>query len=136
MEVFVKSLDQMWETFQEIWPCLLLSVVISAAMRRYVNGARVNQWLQKYRSTSIVAATSVAVSTPLCSCGGGIAVSLSMMAASIPWGPHDDASACSYSFYVSYSDGTCRLDVQETGSVDLPRQYGDRTLDLLCYQNA
>lgn len=87
MEVFVKSLEQMWETFQEIWPYLLLSVVISAGMRRYVTGVRINQWLQKYRSTSIVAATSVAVSTPLCSCGGGIAVALSMMAASIPWGP-------------------------------------------------
>ena len=87
MEVFVKSLDQVWETFQEIWPYLLLSVVISAAMRRYVTGVRINQWLRKYRSTSIVAATSVAVSTPLCSCGGGIAVALSMMAVSIPWGP-------------------------------------------------
>lgn len=87
MEVVLKSLDQVWETFQEIWPYLLLSLLISAAMRRYVNGVRINQWLQKYRSTSVIAATSVAVSTPLCSCGGGIAIALSMMAASIPWGP-------------------------------------------------
>jgi uncharacterized membrane protein YraQ (UPF0718 family) len=47
----------------------------------------VNRWLQKYHRTSIIAATGVAVSTPLCSCGGGIAVALSMMALSIPWGP-------------------------------------------------
>jgi uncharacterized membrane protein YraQ (UPF0718 family) len=56
-------------------------------MRRYVSAERVNRWLQKYHRTSIIAATGVAVSTPLCSCGGGIAVALSMIAVSIPWGP-------------------------------------------------
>jgi uncharacterized membrane protein YraQ (UPF0718 family) len=66
---------------------LLASVFISAAMRRYVSAERVNRWLQKYHRTSIIAATGVAVSTPLCSCGGGIAVALSMIAVSIPWGP-------------------------------------------------
>lgn len=87
MDVVLNSLEQVWEIFREIWPYLLLSVFISSAMRRYVSGERINRWLQKYHSTSIVATTSVAVSTPLCSCGGGIAVALSMMAASIPWGP-------------------------------------------------
>ena len=87
MDVVLHSLEQVWDIFREIWPYLLLSVLISSAMRRYVSGERINRWLQKYRSTSIVAATSVAVLTPLCSCGGWIAVALSMMAASIPWGP-------------------------------------------------
>ncbi|HEX6479288.1 MAG TPA: permease [Ktedonobacteraceae bacterium] len=82
-----QSLTEVWETFRVVWPYLLLSVFISAAMRRYVSADRVNRWLQKYHSASIIATTSVAVSTPLCSCGGGIAVALSMMAASIPWGP-------------------------------------------------
>lgn len=87
MEVLLTSLEQVWETFQAIWPYLLVSVLLSAAMRRYINAERINHWLQKYHRTSIVATTGVAISTPLCSCGGGIAVALSMMAASIPWGP-------------------------------------------------
>jgi uncharacterized membrane protein YraQ (UPF0718 family) len=78
---------QVWDTFRAIWPYLLVSVCISAAMRRYVSAERVNRWLQKYHRTSIIAATGVAISTPLCSCGGGIAVALSMIAVSVPWGP-------------------------------------------------
>ncbi len=87
MTPLVVSVGQVWDTFRAIWPYLLASVFISAAMRRYVSAERVNRWLQKYHRTSIIAATGVAVSTPLCSCGGGIAVALSMIAASIPWGP-------------------------------------------------
>ena len=87
MSILVVVAFQVWDTFRAIWPYLLASVFISAAMRQYVSAERVNQWLQKYHRTSIIAATGVAVSTPLCSCGGGIAVALSMMAVSIPWGP-------------------------------------------------
>ena len=87
MTLLVVSAGQVWETFRAIWPYLLASVFISAAMRRYVSAERVNRWLQKYHRTSIIAATGVAISTPLCSCGGGIAVALSMIAVSIPWGP-------------------------------------------------
>lgn len=87
MNILFVSAGQVWDTFRAIWPYLLASVFISAAMRRYVSADRVNRWLQKYHRTSIIAATGVAVSTPLCSCGGGIAVALSMMAVSIPWGP-------------------------------------------------
>src|SRR5260221_476928 len=86
MNILFVSAGQVWDTFRAIWPYLLASVFISAAMRRYVSAERVNRWLQKYHRTSIIAATGVAVSTPLCSCGGGIAVALSMMAVSIPWG--------------------------------------------------
>lgn len=85
MEIVLKTLDQIWETFREIWPYLLLSVLISAAMRRSINGEHIRAWLQKHQRTSIASATSIAVATPLCSCGGGIAVALSMMAASLPW---------------------------------------------------
>ena len=87
MNILFVSAGQVWDTFRAIWPYLLASVFISAAMRCYVSTERVNHWLQKYHRTSIIAATGVAVSTPLCSCGGGIAVALSMMAVSIPWGP-------------------------------------------------
>ncbi len=87
MTILIISAGQVWDTFRAIWPYLLASVFISAAMRRYVSAERVNRWLQKYHRTSIIAATGVAVSTPLCSCGGGIAVALSMIAVSIPWGP-------------------------------------------------
>lgn len=87
MTILIVTASQVWDTFRAIWPYLLASVFISAAMRRYVSAERVNRWLQKYHRTSIIAATGVAVSTPLCSCGGGIAVALSMIAVSIPWGP-------------------------------------------------
>ncbi len=87
MNILFVTAFQVWDTFHAIWPYLLASVFISAAMRRYVSAERVNRWLQKYHRTSIIAATGVAVSTPLCSCGGGIAIALSMIAVSIPWGP-------------------------------------------------
>ncbi len=87
MTILIISAGQVWDTFRAIWPYLLASVFISAAMGRYVSAERVNRWLQKYHRTSIIAATGVAVTTPLCSCGGGIAVALSMIAVSIPWGP-------------------------------------------------
>lgn len=87
MNILIVTASQVWDTFRAIWPYLLASVFISAAMRRYVSAERVNRWLQKYHRTSIMAATGVAISTPLCSCGGGIAVALSMIAVSIPWGP-------------------------------------------------
>lgn len=87
MEIVLKALDQVWETFREVWPYLLISVLIAAVMRCYVDLRHISRWLQKYRAASIFASTSVAVSTPLCSCGGGLAVALSMMAASLPWGP-------------------------------------------------
>ena len=87
MNILFVSAFQVWDTFRAIWPYLLASVFISAAMRRYISAERVNRWFQKFHRTSIIAATGVAVSTPLCSCGGGIAVALSMMAVSIPWGP-------------------------------------------------
>ena len=87
LSLLADSLTEVWRTFQVVWPYLLLSVFISSAMRRYVRAERVNRLLQKYHRTSIIATTSIAVSTPLCSCGGGIAVALSMMAASLPWGP-------------------------------------------------
>ena len=87
MTPLVVTAFQVWDTFRAMWPYLLASVFIAAAMRRYVSAERVNRWLQKYHRTSIIAATGVAISTPLCSCGGGIAVALSMIAVSIPWGP-------------------------------------------------
>src|SRR5260221_4244700 len=86
MNILFVSAGQVWDTFRAIWPYLLASVFISAAMRRYVSAERVNRWLQKYHRTSIIAATGVAVSTPLCSCGGGVALALSMMVGSLPWG--------------------------------------------------
>jgi uncharacterized membrane protein YraQ (UPF0718 family) len=87
MEIVLKALDQVWETVREIWPYLLLSVLMAAAMRCYIDLQHISRWLQKYRAASVFASTSVAVSTPLCSCGGGLAIALSMMAASLPWGP-------------------------------------------------
>src|SRR2546425_13247825 len=40
----------------------------------------------------------------------------------------DGFSGCSHALNVSDSGGTCRLDVQETRSVHLPREYGARAL--------
>jgi uncharacterized membrane protein YraQ (UPF0718 family) len=71
MEIVLKALDQVWETVREIWPYLLLSVLMAAAMRCYIDLQHISRWLQKYRAASVFASTSVAVSTPLCSCGGG-----------------------------------------------------------------
>lgn len=84
--LLLTTLMQVGATFARNWPYLLLAVLISAAMKLYINRDQMARWLHRYRKGSVWAATGVAVATPLCSCGS-MALILGMMASAMPWAP-------------------------------------------------
>jgi uncharacterized membrane protein YraQ (UPF0718 family) len=86
LDLAVNSIEQVWLTLLHNWPYLLVSVVIAALLKLYVDIEKVAVFLKRNRSAGVVAATTVAVATPLCSCGT-TAVVLGMMANMMPWAP-------------------------------------------------
>lgn len=80
------TLAQVWHTFTGNWPFLLISAVIAAGMKVHVDQRQVAAYLRQHRPGGVLAATAVAVGTPLCSCGT-TAVVLGMMAGLLPWAP-------------------------------------------------
>src|SRR5512136_2381995 len=82
----IKSIEQVWLSLQHNWPFLVLSVVIATALKLFIDNAQVSAFLGRHRRAGVVAATTAAVATPLCSCGT-TAVVLGMMASTMPWAP-------------------------------------------------
>jgi uncharacterized protein len=74
------------ETFSHNWYLLLLSIVISAALKLYVDQEAVGSFLRRNSKNSVLVSTAAAVATPFCSCGT-TAVILGMIASTIPWAP-------------------------------------------------
>jgi uncharacterized membrane protein YraQ (UPF0718 family) len=74
------------ETFSSNWYLLLLSIVISAALKFYVDQDSIARFLRRNTRNSVLMATGIAVGTPFCSCGT-TAVVLGMMASTVPWAP-------------------------------------------------
>ena len=74
------------ETFSHNWFLLLISIVISAALKLYVDQDAIARFLRRNTRNSVLISTGVAVATPFCSCGT-TAVVLGMMASTIPWAP-------------------------------------------------
>jgi uncharacterized protein len=86
LNIAVTSIGQVWLSLLHNWPYLAMSVGIAAVLKLYVDAEKVSAFLNRYRGASVVAATTAAVTTPLCSCGT-TAVILGMMASSMPWAP-------------------------------------------------
>jgi len=86
IDLLSKTTLQVWHTLSVNWIYLLLSAVIAAALKLYVNQDRVAAFLQRNRKAGVLIATGAAVTTPLCSCGT-TAIILGMMAGSMPWAP-------------------------------------------------
>lgn len=82
----VRSFEQVLATLASVWPYLLLSTAVAAALEVTVDARRVGALLARHRRSGIVIATGAAVTTPLCSCGT-TAVILGLMAGMVPWGP-------------------------------------------------
>ena len=80
------TLGKVLETFSHNWPLLLISIVISAALKLYVDQHAIGRFLRRNTRNSVLISTGVAVATPFCSCGT-TAVVLGMMASTIPWAP-------------------------------------------------
>lgn len=75
-----------WASFSGLWPLLILSVLVSVALKLYVDQDRIAAFLKRNQRNSVVMSTGLAVATPFCSCGT-TAVVLGMMASTIPWAP-------------------------------------------------
>lgn len=74
------------ETFAHNWALLAISILVSAALKLYMNEDTVARFLRRNTRNSVLLSTGVAVTTPLCSCGT-TAIVLGMMASTIPWAP-------------------------------------------------
>lgn len=86
LALVVAALGKVWHTFSVNWPLLLISALIAAYMKLYVDQKKVAAFLKRHERAGVVGATAVAVTTPLCSCGT-TAVILGMMASTISWAP-------------------------------------------------
>src|SRR5512147_527240 len=74
------------ETFSHNWFLLVISILISAALKLYVDQDSIARFLRRNTKNSVLISTGVDVATPFCSCGT-TAVVLGMMASTIPWAP-------------------------------------------------
>jgi uncharacterized membrane protein YraQ (UPF0718 family) len=81
-ETFTKVI----ETFSHNWLLLLISIVISAGLKFYVDQDAIARFLRRNTRNSVLMSTGVAVATPFCSCGT-TAVILGMIASTVPWAP-------------------------------------------------
>jgi len=81
-DTFIKVI----ETFSHNWYLLLISIVISAALKFYVDQDAIARFLRRNTRNSVLMSTGIAVGTPFCSCGT-TAVVLGMMASTVPWAP-------------------------------------------------
>jgi len=80
------TLGKVVETFSHNWFLLLISIVISVALKLYMDQNAIARFLRRNTRNSVLMSTGVAVATPFCSCGT-TAVMLGMMASTIPWAP-------------------------------------------------
>jgi uncharacterized membrane protein YraQ (UPF0718 family) len=80
------TLGKVVETFSHNWFLLLISIVVSVALKLYVDQDAITRFLQRNTKNSVLMSTGVAVATPFCSCGT-TAVILGMMASTVPWAP-------------------------------------------------
>src|SRR5512143_362690 len=78
--------DKVLQTFSHNWYLLLISIIVSAALKLYVDQDAIARFLRRNTKNSVLLSTGVAVATPFCSCGT-TAVILGMMASTIPWAP-------------------------------------------------
>lgn len=86
LEILQFASGKAWESFSSLWPLLLLSILVSVALKLYIDQDRVAAFLKRNQRNSVLMSTSLAVATPFCSCGT-TAVVLGMMASTIPWAP-------------------------------------------------
>lgn len=86
LSLVVNSLEQVWLAWLHNWPYLLASVAVATLLKLYVDERRLSSFLNRARGAGILAATTAAVATPLCSCGTA-AVVLGMIASKATWAP-------------------------------------------------
>jgi uncharacterized membrane protein YraQ (UPF0718 family) len=73
-------------TVVHIWPFLVLSILLAAALTTYVDTERLAAGLRRRTAVAVLGAVALATLTPFCSCGT-IAVVLGALATRVPWAP-------------------------------------------------
>ena len=86
LSLLQNTLDRVIETFSHNGYLLLISIMISAALKLFVDQDAISRFLRRNTKNSVLMATGVAVATPFCSCGT-TAVILGMLASTVPWAP-------------------------------------------------
>ncbi|MCL6615214.1 MAG: permease [Firmicutes bacterium] len=86
MSLLYRALVETYESLVHYLPFLAIGTLITAAARVYLDQRSLARTLTRYAKTSIFLVTLFATLTPFCSCGT-IAVVLSMIASTVPWGP-------------------------------------------------
>jgi uncharacterized membrane protein YraQ (UPF0718 family) len=81
-DTFIKVI----ETFSHNWYLLLISILISAGLKFYIDQDAIARFLRRNTRNGVLISTGIAVGTPFCSCGT-TAVVLGMMASTVPWAP-------------------------------------------------
>src|SRR5574338_1213478 len=80
------TIGKVIETFAHNWYLLLISIIVSAALKLYMDQDAIGRYLRRNSRNSVLVSTAVAVATPFCSCGT-TAVVLGMIASTVPWAP-------------------------------------------------
>ncbi len=80
------TLSKVVETFSHNWFLLVLSILVSAALKLYIDQDAVARFLRRNNRNSVLMSMGLAVTTPLCSCGT-TAIVLGMIASTVPWAP-------------------------------------------------
>jgi uncharacterized membrane protein YraQ (UPF0718 family) len=86
LSLLQQTFGKVIETFSHNWYLLLISILISAALKLYIDQDAIARFLRRNTKNSVLLSTGVAVGTPFCSCGT-TAVVLGMMASTVPWAP-------------------------------------------------
>jgi hypothetical protein len=73
-------------TVIHVWPFLVLSVLLAAALTTYVDTERLAVGLRRRTAVAVLGAVALATLTPFCSCGT-TAVVLGALATRVPWAP-------------------------------------------------
>lgn len=85
-DLVIRVAGDVLATFANVWPFLVITVLIAAAMPVYVGLELVARLLQRKWWVATIGAVALATLTPFCSCGT-TAVLLGMIASAVPWAP-------------------------------------------------
>ncbi|MBI4917820.1 MAG: permease [Acidobacteria bacterium] len=84
--ILTTTLEQVVATLAHNWPFLVVGALVATFLRVFADSAVLTGLLRRHGAASVPLATTLAVATPLCSCGT-MAVVLGMAAGAMPWAP-------------------------------------------------
>jgi uncharacterized protein len=86
LNLLSETLQYVAKTLLHNAPVLMIGILVAAAIKVYVDPERLRNALMKKASISITGSVAFGAFTPFCACGT-MAVIVSMLTTSLPWGP-------------------------------------------------